>query len=83
MRYVPMDGVVITDERRFAFWDTVRDKFVDLDGDQSWTSVDDLESSFHFAVAAAKGAERVKWLEKRLVGLARGNGALEHEPADL
>lgn len=82
MRYVPMDNVVIRDERRFAFWDTVRDRFVEIGGDWSWTSVEDLLASFESLSLLKFMTEYECQLCERLTGLARGNGALEKEPPE-
>lgn len=75
MRYVSLDGVIISGERRFAFFDTVVDRFVDLDGEQTWNSVEDLAVDLNTMYAPRD-------LHERLVGLARGNGALEETPPD-
>lgn len=84
MRYINMDNQVNADERRFAFWDTVRDRFVDINGDQSWHSVVELDQSFEAQLrdddTSYADFSAIEALRERLVGLARGNGALEETP---
>ncbi len=81
MRYVPMDNVVIDGERRFAFFDTVRDKFASVSGEQTWDSIAALDRCFdeivHGHDVTIADLPKLEEARERLIGLARGNGALE------
>ena len=74
MRFIKLDGQILSGDRRFAFYDTVIDKFVELMGEQTWDSVEDLQSCFD--------SSQHNDLRDRLVGLARGNRAAEKRPED-
>lgn len=50
---------------RFAFWDTVVNKFKSFGGDQAWDGFEDLKESITFE---RKGEDRDYWLT-RLGGL--------------
>lgn len=72
MRLITIDGQITFEQgnKCFAFYDTVRDKFVSVGDDQTWESVQDLERSFHYD----QQTEQNQKLRERLVSLAKSNG---------
>ena len=49
---------------RFAFWDTIRNRFCEFNGEQAWESLEDFTESFNwsggkfFDVVCASGIKR-------------------------
>lgn len=72
---------MIEGERRFAFWDTVRNRFDNVWGAESWCSIEELNEAFHEALMDLDvGCEESRGLEalrERLIELARAAGAAE------
>lgn len=48
IRFIDLKGQ-IDDDPRFAFYDTITDMFVNLDGDQTWDCVNDFRKDFRLA----------------------------------
>lgn len=43
IRFIDLRGqILMGDEPHFAFYDTVRDRFMDFGGEQDWNSLDDF-----------------------------------------
>lgn len=86
MRYINLDNQIINGARKFAFYDTVVDKFVSIDGEVVWDSVAELDEGFNNVIhdydTNIAQITRVEELRERLIGLARGNHALEETPED-
>jgi len=48
IRYVYIGGQIIEGETEFAYYDTISDRFVTLNGDQVWDSWEDLEETLKY-----------------------------------
>lgn len=89
-RLVRVDGQITDEERGFAFYDTVRDRFDTFNETQVWETADELQADLEAHVqdsaravvnlglaAGIVGPAHVKGLQdlaERLVGMARSAG---------
>lgn len=76
IRFIRIGDQILENYDQFAFYDTIRDHFVDLDGTQVFDSIDDLLIHTNFAQTTDE-------YQNRLVGLARSANVLERVPDEL
>lgn len=66
IRFIDLKGQ-IDDDPTFAFFDTVTDRFVDLNGEQTWDSVSDFKADVE-----AEGIIDPQWLDRCLRLIPKG-----------
>jgi hypothetical protein len=46
IRFIDLTGQICDGEKEFAFFDTVTGRFIDVNGEQTWDTVEDLKSVY-------------------------------------
>jgi hypothetical protein len=75
IRFIDVGSQVGLDEtwpRQFSFWDTVTDRYIELDGEQMWSTWAEFEETYLGAASRPHNLERFKSLCPEWVFTSKG-----------